>query len=558
MEELIFARGFLEGYLFREKGGTGAVPNIPNIPGVAVTEKKVDLKPLIIYGTETGNSKKAATKLLSDLKKDKIQAKSVDIHQFSANKLEKETLVYFIISTQGDGELPMNAQGFYDELKAANVKLDKLNYAVFGLGDTSYPLFCNAGIMLDELIAEKGGKRLLPLVKADIDYNDLFNGWQHELHLAMKNFGAESAPKTPIATVSKPAATKKNYVGQISHKIVLNDTGSNKETYHIEISSDDDIQYVPGDALGVVPKNAEEDVHTILQLFDVNEAKKITLNGVEKTAQQWLKELNLKGLTKRTIDKIAELFGVAIALEKADLEDTLALIPELDKTRFEVLLQVLSPIIPRLYSISSSKEAHDGQVHLTVNLCKFNAAGKEKTGLASRYFADYPKDTDLDFYIHPNQHFRLPEDDKDIILIGPGTGIAPFRSFLAERDARGADGKNWLFFGEQYFVHDFYYQTEIQEWLSTGLLTKLSTAFSRDQQHKIYVQDRIKENGKLFNEWIESGAYIYICGQKDPMSKDVEQTILEVISQERRISIEDAAVVLEELEVSGRYLKDVY
>ncbi|OWP83131.1 hypothetical protein BWK59_12140 [Flavobacterium davisii] len=193
-----------------------------------------------------------------------------------------------------------------------------------------------------------------------------------------------------------------------------------------------------------------------------------------------------------------------------------------------------------------------------MNLNSFKVGDSVKTGLTSQFLADYPLDTDYDFYIHKNNNFRLPAEDADIILIGPGTGIAPFRSFLAQRDATGAEGENWLFFGEQHFAFDFYYQTEIQEWLSTGVLTKLSTAFSRDQERKIYVQDRIKENASQFNEWLENGASIYICGQKDPMSKDVENTIIEVIASQRNISVEKAKEVLDQLEEQGKYQKDVY
>ncbi|QYS91536.1 hypothetical protein JJC04_01715 [Flavobacterium covae] len=222
------------------------------------------------------------------------------------------------------------------------------------------------------------------------------------------------------------------------------------------------------------------------------------------------------------------------------------------------MVALLHPIAPRLYSIASAAEAHDGQVHLTVNLNSFKVGDTIKTGLTSQFLADYPLDTDYDFYIHKNNNFRLPAEDADIILIGPGTGIAPFRSFLAQRDVTGAEGKNWLFFGEQHFAFDFYYQTEIQEWLSTGVLTKLSTAFSRDQERKIYVQDRIKENANQFNEWLENGASIYICGQKDPMSKDVENTIIEVIASQRNISVEKAKEVLDQLEEQGKYQKDVY
>ncbi|NJM80661.1 MAG: sulfite reductase, partial [Flavobacterium sp.] len=247
---------------------------------------------------------------------------------------------------------------------------------------------------------------------------------------------------------------------------------------------------------------------------------------------------NIKGLSKRSLEQLGKLLKTEIAFEKADLIDVFQLYSKPEKFQIEDLLEILLPIAPRLYSIASSVEAHDGEVHLTVNLNTFKVNNVIKTGLASQFLADFPVNEQIDFYIHKNQNFRLPSEETDVIMIGPGTGIAPFRSFIAHRDATGAEGKNWLFFGEQHFVTDFYYQTEIQEWLTTGVLTKLDTAFSRDQEKKIYVQDRIREKAKEFNTWLENGANLYLCGQKFPMSNDVENAIIEVISQERKISTE--------------------
>ena len=547
-EELIYSKGFLAGYIAKSSEGNLKIENT-SVP-------LINVKPLIVYGTETGNAKKVASKLQANFKKEKINAKSVDIFQFDLAKLEKETLILFIISTQGEGELPLNAKDFYEKLKSSNVNLNQLSYAVFGLGDSSYPLFCEAGRLLDEVLEEKGAKRLLPLVKADVDFNPLVETWQKDLQNLFSGIQSE----TKVAHSVQNIPHKKNYKGIIKHKIVLNDTGSNKETYHLEIISDDEIAYQPGDALGIIPKNSKEDIEFIINYFGVNSGDELTIKNETKTIFDWLQIRNIKGLSKRSLDLISEVLPFENIWEKADLIDVLKTIktPKLESNSFQKILEILLLVAPRLYSISSSSEAHDGEVHLTVNLNKFNANDEKKTGFASQYFADFPLNQEFEFYIHKNDNFRLPEDDKDIILIGPGTGIAPFRSFLSERDSNGAEGKNWLFFGEQHFTLDFYYQTEIQEWLSTGVLTKLSTAFSRDQERKIYVQDRIKENAKEFNSWIENGAYIYLCGQKEPMSKDVENTIVEVISTQQNISVEQAKTMVEELENQGRFLKDVY
>lgn len=546
-DEIIWTKGYLAGFLDKNSGG---IQNpINTIP------EKVAVKPLIIYGTETGNSKKVASQLLATFKKNKIQAKAVDVFQFDNSKLEKETLVLFVMSTQGEGEFPQNAVQFYDYLKTTDLDLKNVSYAVLGLGDSSYPLFCNAGVLLDAVLTEKGAKRLLPLVKADVDFAPDVLVWEKELQAAFTN----QTTSTSVSTVKAPASQyKKNYTGVITNKIILNDRGSNKETYHIEIASDDEISYEPGDALGVVPKNKVEDIAFIIDYFKVDANLEIVIKEEKKTIEKWLLERNIKGLSKRSLEQLATILGVSIDFEKADLIDVLQLFPKPTTLKIDEVIEILLPIAPRLYSISSSAEAHDGEVHLTVNLNKFAVNNVFKTGLASQFLADYPENASIDFYIHKNQNFRLPNEDTDVIMIGPGTGIAPFRSFIAHRDATGAEGKNWLFFGEQHFVLDFYYQTEIQEWITTGVLTRLDTAFSRDQEKKIYVQDRIREKASEFNTWLENGASLYICGQKNPMSLDVENAILDVLIQERNITKEQAQEVLENLETAGKYQKDVY
>ena len=547
-EEIIWTKGYLAGFLNKNQLGVSLPSQEINIP--------VAVKPLIIYGTETGNSKKVASQLLASFKKNKIQAKSVDVFQYDATKLAKEKLVLFVMSTQGEGEFPQNAVAFYDNLKKSDVDLCGVTFAVLGLGDSSYPLYCNAGVLLDAVLVEKGAKRLLPLVKSDVDFADVVTNWEIDLQKAFQN--QETAQATSKPQTAGVTSHKQNYTGIIHHKVILNDVGSKKETYHIEISSEDEIVYEPGDALGVFPKNNQEDVAFVLNYFQADPNQKITIKDKTLTANEWLLEQNIKGLSKRSLDLIATLLQVEINDDKADLIDVLRRNENNAAVKIEALLEVLLPIAPRLYSISSSTEAHDGEVHLTVSLNTFNANGEVKTGLASRFLADFPLNEEIEFYIHKNNNFRLPNEQTDTIMIGPGTGIAPFRSFLAHRDATGAEGKNWLFFGEQHFVLDFYYQTEIQEWITTGVLSKLDTAFSRDQEQKIYVQDRIKEKAKEFNSWLENGASIYICGQKAPMSQDVEAAILQVIEQERNISIEEAKQVLEELENQGKYQKDVY
>ncbi|MEO8517137.1 MAG: flavodoxin domain-containing protein [Flavobacterium sp.] len=532
-DEIIWTKGYLAGILAQNE-----VEPILDIP------QTVTVKPTIVYGTETGNSKKLASQLQALLKKNKIQSKVVDAFQYPVEKLDKEDFLIVIMSTQGEGDAPQNAIKFYDNLSNSSADLSKTKFTVLGLGDSSYPLFCKAGEVIDEQLGRLGAQRAVQFQKADTDFAVTAENWFNEILTTLQSVGIEAPAPKKVA--ENTTSHKKTYTGIVNHKVILNDRESNKETYHIEITADESLAYEPGDAIGFYPKNSEQEIAAIATFF----------NESDNTKQ--LIDKNIKGLSKKSLDAFSKLLAVEITEGKADLLDILQKYPKPETVAFDAFIALLHPISPRLYSISSALEAHEEQVHVTVSLSTFAVDGVQKTGLCSQFLADFPKDREIEFYIHKNQNFRLPEEDKDIIMIGPGTGIAPFRSFLAHRDATGAEGRNWLVFGEQHFVSDFYYQTEIQEWLSTGVLTQLDTAFSRDQKEKIYVQDRIRQKGAAFNEWLENGASIYVCGQKNPMSTDVENTIIEVIASERKISQDEAKQVLEDLETAGRYQKDVY
>lgn len=532
-DEIIWTNGYLAGILANNQEN--------KLPEVA----KINLvKPTIIYGTETGNAKKLATQLQSIFKKNKVQSKVVDAFQYPLEKIEKEEFIIFMISTQGDGDLPQNAQKFFDNLSDLNSNLASTKYAVLGLGDTSYPFFCKSGEEIDELFHRLGANRAISLVKTDIDYQPIADEWFAQiLNLVQSSGQSVLSSEAKISTVSH----KKNYEGIVKHKVILNDKGSNKETYHIEIALNEQVDYEPGDALGIYPKNNRIETSKIARFFN---------------AESRYKELelkNIRALSKKSIAAFSQLFKIEIKEEKIDLIDVLNRY-ELQNTTvdFDTVLALLNSVAPRLYSISSSTEAHENEIHLTVSLDTFEIDEQQKTGLCSQFLADFEINHSIEFYIHKNKNFKLPTDDEAIIMIGPGTGIAPFRSFLAHRDATGSEGKNWLFFGEQHFVSDFYYQTEIQEWLSTGVLQKLNTAFSRDQKEKIYVQNRVKEQAKEIFEWIDNGAYLYVCGQKNGMSTDVENTLVEIIATEKNIDTETAKNYLEKLEEEGRYQKDVY
>ncbi len=533
-DEIIWTNGYLAGLLANNQ--TELLPEI--LAGKPI-------KPTIIYGTETGNAKKLASQLQSLLKKNKIQSKAIDAFQYPIEKIDKEEFIILIISTQGDGDLPQNAQKFYDNLINQDLKLTSTKFAVLGLGDTSYPFFCKSGEDVDALFEKLGANRVLPLVKADVDYHETAENWFNEILNQVKTAGTSISVQKQSKEVS--TAQKKNFKGIVKHKVILNDRGSNKSTYHIEIALNDEVDYEPGDALGIYPKNNSTEILAIAKLFNAED------RADELTTK------NIRALSKKSIQQFSTLFQVEILEDKIDLIDLLLKYNPANSTiTFDEILAQLHSIAPRLYSISSAKDAHEDEIHLTVNLNTFKVEEANKTGLCSQFLADFELNEPIEFYIHKNRNFKLPAEDANVIMIGPGTGIAPFRSFLAHRDATGAEGRNWLFFGEQYFVSDFYYQTEIQEWISTGVLEKLDTAFSRDQKEKIYVQHCLKEKAKEVYQWLNEGAYLYVCGQKDGMSTDVEQTLIEIIANENNFDLDSAKEYLEKLEEEGRYQKDVY
>ena len=551
-EETIWVNGYLSGMLSNGKAVTQLQP--------AVAETKpVTNKITIAYGTETGNSKKLASEFAAKAKKNGINAKVISLDQYRLNDLPKEEYFLSIVSTHGEGDPPAAAKKFYDHIHTNGFKLDKLKYGVLALGDASYPLFCTAGEEVDKQLEKLGGKRIIPLQKCDVDYENEAEGWFSQV-LQQLSAKVPSANTQVVATptIPKKSTGKKIYNGTILTNINLNDRGSNKETHHIEIGADD-IEYLPGDSLGVIPENPFRIVEPIVELLNIDRRKTFTFRSEEVTAFDLLKKkLNIFYLPERVVSKYANLVGQDIPSTKIALLDLLKIYPLKDNSQFDELIEILEPIAPRLYSISSSPEAHSGEVHITVARDKFHVNDEWKCGLCSDYLSQLSVDSNIDFYIHKNNLFRLPADDKDIIMIGPGTGIAPFRSFLAQRDATGATGRNWLFFGDQHFVTDFLYQTELQNWKESGTLTKINLAFSRDQKEKIYVQHKMLQNGEEFYNWINNGASIYVCGAKEPMSADVEDTLMQIVEKFGNKTIEEAVQFVEQMKEEDRYLKDVY
>lgn len=542
-EELIWMNGYLSGMVSTQ---TAPEPVATARPAGKIT---------IAYGTETGHSKKLASEFVSRAKQQGVQAKLVSLDQYRPTDLAKEEYFLTILSTHGEGEPPAAAKKFYDHIHKNGFRLEKLKFGVLALGDTAYPLFCKAGEDVDTQLQKLGGERIISLQKCDTDYEAEANEWFNQV---LQKFTNGSTTPVAIPAVVKKPARKTIYPGKILANINLNDRGSAKQTHHIEIAAEG-VQYEPGDSIGIVPENSVQLVEAIIQLGGIAADANIAHKAETASLLHLLKKkLSIVHLPERVIQQYASIVQQQIPATRMGLHELLKIYPVNNSSQFEKVIKILEPITPRLYSISSSLQAHEGEVHVTVAKDKFTVNEELKFGLCSDYLSCLPADTDIHFYVHRNDQFRLPAGDKDVIMIGPGTGIAPFRAFLEERDTTGANGRNWLFFGDQHFVTDFLYQTEIQAWKQSGLLSRVNLAFSRDQEQKIYVQHKMVQYGEAFFEWLEEGAYMYVCGAKEPMSVDVENTLLYIIQKHGNLTTEQAEEYVGRLREEGRYLKDVY
>jgi sulfite reductase (NADPH) flavoprotein alpha-component len=583
-EELIWLSGYLAGVVAQgapaaaHAGPAAAPATALAAPGAlpSAQEPAAPVKITIAYGTETGNAKKLATDFAARAKKKGIQAKLVGLEQYRLNDLSKEEYFLTVISTQGDGEPPAAAKKFYDHIHRGEIKVEKMKFGVLALGDTAYPLFCKAGEDVDQQLQKIGGQRLLELQRCDTDYETEADHWFDRILQQLHNSparengapGVTTSQPGPGATTTLPASGglavsarpsgKKIYTGTVLTNVNLNDRGSGKQTHHLEIAAED-VDYTPGDSIGIVPGNPAIVVEAILALTGADATRSFPHRSEEwPLAHLLAKKLNIVYLPERVVKKYAAIVKQEIPETKIGLLDLLKIYPVKDVAQFHAVVGILEPIAPRLYSISSSPEAHPGEIHLTVARDTFHINEELKFGLCSDGLSQVAVGQTIDFYVHHNSQFKLPAPDADIIMIGPGTGIAPFRSFLAERDVQGAPGRNWLFFGDRHFTTDFLYQTEIQDWVKTGVLTRINTAFSRDQARKVYVQHKMEKQSTDLFHWLESGAHVYVCGAKEPMSEDVEQTLLSIIRREGNKSAAQAEHYLEVLRETGRYTKDVY
>lgn len=537
----------------------------------------------VLYASQTGNAKGVASKIKAAAESRGLAVQLQDIASYKTNALAKEKFLIIVTSTYGEGEPPESAVSFYKFLFGKKApKLPELQFAVLGLGDTSYEFFCKTATDFDSQLVALGAKQLYQPALLDVDYADGAKNWQDAaLDLfapLLKASGASSAQVIAWPGATGTAGSHSQFdkqnpaTAELSVNQKITARNSTKDVRHIEISlADTGLTYQPGDALGVYFRNASELVASVLAATGLTGSEQVELSGQTLTLQAALTdELELTQAYPSLVSKYAEASNndslKTLAADKDALRAYLA-----DKQSADVIVQnpanitaqqlvdSLRKVQPRLYSIASSQAEVGEEVHLTVGVVRYDAFGSTHLGGASGFLAERLAEGEpVKVFVEHNDNFRLPNHDTPVLMIGPGTGIAPFRAFLQERDNAGATGQNWLFFGNPHFTRDFLYQVELQDYLKRGVLTHLDVAFSRDQAQKVYVQDKLTAKGAEVWSWLQQGAHLYICGDGNRMAKDVHQALLQIAQTHGGLSAEAADEYFEELRATKRYQKDVY
>ncbi|EPE1852922.1 NADPH-dependent assimilatory sulfite reductase flavoprotein subunit [Cronobacter dublinensis] len=569
--QLAWLSGYFWGMVNQQPGA--AVVQTPAAPASVIT---------LISASQTGNARRVAEALRDDLLAAQLNVNLVNAGDYKFKQIAQEKLLVIVTSTQGEGDPPEEAVALHKFLLSKKApKLEGAAFAVFGLGDTSYERFCQAGKDFDTRLAELGGERLLDRVDADVEYQAAAQAWRQRVVDLLKARVPKETPSQAAFTSSgavnlvdsTPYTKEAPLTATLSVNQKITGRHSQKDVRHIEIDlGDAGLRYQPGDALGVWYQNDPALVQELLELLWLKGDETVTVDGKTLTlseALQWHFELTVN--TAAIVENYATLTRSETLLplvgDKAKLQHYAASTPIVDMVRFAPaqleagqLIGLLRPLTPRLYSIASSQAEVENEVHITVGVVRFEIEGRARAGGASGYLADrLEEEGEVRVFIEHNDNFRLPAaPETPVIMIGPGTGIAPFRAFMQQREADGATGKNWLFFGNPHFTEDFLYQVEWQRYVKEGLLNRIDLAWSRDQDHKIYVQDKIREQGAELWRWIQEGAHIYVCGDANRMAKDVEQALLEVIAAYGEMDAEAADEYLSELRVERRYQRDVY
>ena len=528
----------------------------------------------LLWGSQTGNSASLAKQAGEVLTKAGFFPKVVDLAKYDTSKLTGEEFVLFITSTYR-GLPPDNARNFFSWLLSENAPaLDSLRYSVLSLGDTNYPDFCKSGADLDTRLKELGAQSLCRRRDCDVEYEDEFKGWCECL---LGSLGRTNAAKNVQLPSEPEGYGKKNpFPATIVKNYNLNGPASVKETYHIELSlAGSGFEYEAGDALAVFPLNPPEVVDEMLKSlpFDATEGVPHPDGGIVPLREALIRHYDIRKLTKAFLGKWQSRTNSALLRALVDSDDRavineflwgrelIDLVHEYPAT-FEngaEFVSILKKLQPRLYSIASSPKAHPGEVHLTVSVVRYESRYRKRNGVCSSFLSARSSGVQPRVFVHHNRVFGLPKDtDVDVIMVGPGAGIAPFRSFLEERRSTGAKGRNWLFFGDQYSSCDFLYKDELVEMQQEGTLTNLDTAFSRDQREKVYVQHRMLEKGAELWAWLNSGASFYVCGDAARMAKDVDNALRTIAQEHGGLSEEGAADFIKQLRKEKRYARDVY
>jgi len=568
---------WLSGYM---AGAASRLQPMPlTLPRVAAPAAEARQRLTVVYGSQTGNAKRVAEELARRAQGDGLLVRVVRADAYPVRELKEERLLYIVISTQGEGEPPDDSRGFVEFLAGRRApKLPELKYAVLGLGDSSYPQFCGIGRDIDARLAELGATRLQEAGCADLDIETVAAPWSEQALTQAR----EQLARTPLASVTplRPQQAAALHGREHPHaaEVLANQRitarDSDKDIRHIELSLEGSgLRYEPGDALGVWPRQTAELVGSVVDTLGLDGAAPIAVGDQTLPLAQWLGE-------KRELTRLTRPFLAAHAERNGDSRLKHALTPDgrdqlaalfdqyqvIDLLREypaswsgEELVGALRPLAPRMYSIASSMTDVEDEVHLTVAHVAYEAFGHARWGAASRYLSQLDDGASVPVFVEANERFRLPADaSRDVIMIGPGTGVAPFRAFVQARAAAGAGGRNWLFFGNPHFHSDFLYQTEWQQSLKDGRLDRIDLAFSRDQAGKIYVQDRMREQGRDLYDWLQGGAHLYVCGDATRMAKDVHGALLEIARTHGGKDPEAAEAWLSELASQGRYARDVY
>ena len=539
------------------------------------------LRVAVISASQTGNARKVAAELQQRLAAAGVNAVHAAAADYKPKNIAGEQLVLLVTSTQGEGEPPEEALSLYKLLSGKKApQLSGLKFAVLGLGDSSYPMFCGAGKSFDELLAKLGGERLLERQDCDLEYQAEAAAWLDKIVPLVGSLaaapaaaatGTGNASGSPAPAAPASAYNKANpFPATLLARQKITGRDSEKDVRHIEIDlSGSGLQYRAGDALGVWFENDPAVVDEILAAVSLKGDEPVNAGGRGKTVREALLhdwEIGLN--TPQFVQGYAEISGnpelkqaAADASAYAAANPIAGIVSQYPAAlTAEQLAGLLRPLAPRLYSISSAPEEVGEEVHLTVGVLRYEHNGIPRTGTASGFLGErLEEEGSVRVFVEENPRFRLPENsDTPVIMIGAGTGVAPFRAFMQQRAANGDSGKNWLIFGNQHFTQDFLYQTEWQGWAKDGLLNKYDFAWSRDQEEKIYVQHKIREEAAELWQWLQQGAHIYVCGDASRMAKDVEQALLDTIAEQGGLSADDADEYLDNLRQEGRYQRDVY